>query len=383
MFEAERQREADMAAWTTQRAQWLRLAKGVGAPEDRRGRIAARPVSAESVADARALYLAAAAKDRKEAARMGAWDIAARIGREEAMALYREAGSPVPVPDEIAEIHANAMSALLRSLKGTGTHAEIVGGSCCAACRADDGRAFAIAEELRHPRLPHRWLPPWALRLRVVDRRHAPEEAAPTGLGIARHRGPTRPPRTVAADTLESGAPSAREHAAMQNHAITMLGTGLIGDFYTMTLHGQRGRDRVRVVYSRSEDRGRAFSERWGIPEFTTDMEAAIRHPETDVVVVALPNHLHEEAVKAVAAAGKAVLCTKPLGRTADEAQPDARGGRGGRRVRRVPRGPVLHAQDAQGDQVRAGGRAGRRDLGPLPRDASRARTAPGSGTAG
>jgi predicted dehydrogenase len=107
----------------------------------------------------------------------------------------------------------------------------------------------------------------------------------------------------------------------MKAHSITMLGTGLIGDFYTMTLHGQRGRDRVRVVYSRGEARGRAFTERWGIPEFTTDMEAAIRHPETDVVVVALPNHLHEEAVKAVAAAGKAVLCTKPLGRTAAEAK--------------------------------------------------------------
>ena len=43
----------------------------------------------------------------------------------------------------------------------------------------------------------------------------------------------------------------------MQAHSITMLGTGLIGDFYTMTLHGQRSRDRVRVVYSRSEGRGR------------------------------------------------------------------------------------------------------------------------------
>ena len=37
-------------------------------------------------------------------------------------------------------------------------------------------------------------------------------------------------------------------------------------------------------------------------------------------MVVALPNFLHEEAVSAVARAGKAVLCTKPLGRTADEA---------------------------------------------------------------
>ncbi len=107
----------------------------------------------------------------------------------------------------------------------------------------------------------------------------------------------------------------------MQQHAITMLGAGFIGDFYTSTLHAQRRRDRVRVVYSRSEERGRSFSERWGIPESTTDLEAAIRHPETDVVVVALPNHLHEEAVTAVAAAGKPVLCTKPLGRNAAEAQ--------------------------------------------------------------
>ncbi|MCU0483086.1 MAG: Gfo/Idh/MocA family oxidoreductase [Chloroflexi bacterium] len=107
----------------------------------------------------------------------------------------------------------------------------------------------------------------------------------------------------------------------MQSHSITMLGTGFIGNFYTMTLHGQRRRDRVRVVYSRSEGRGRAFCERWGIPEWTADMEAAIRHPETDVVVVGLPNYLHEEAVRAVAAAGKAVLCTKPLGRTAAEAR--------------------------------------------------------------
>jgi predicted dehydrogenase len=107
----------------------------------------------------------------------------------------------------------------------------------------------------------------------------------------------------------------------VQSHRITMLGTGLIGDFYTMTLHGQRGRDRVEVVYSRSEERGRAFRERWGIPHSTTSMEEAINHPHTNVVVVGLPNHLHEEAIALAAAAGKAVLCTKPLARTADEAK--------------------------------------------------------------
>ena len=107
----------------------------------------------------------------------------------------------------------------------------------------------------------------------------------------------------------------------MDARRITMLGTGLIGDFYTATLHAQRGRDRVRVVYSRSEDRGVAFAERWRIEEHTTDLRAAIEHPETDVVVVGLPNFLHEEAIATAAAAGKAVLCTKPLGRTAEEAR--------------------------------------------------------------
>jgi predicted dehydrogenase len=104
-------------------------------------------------------------------------------------------------------------------------------------------------------------------------------------------------------------------------HRVAMLGTGLIGDFYTMTLHGQRGRDRVQVVYSRSEERGAAFRERWGIAESTTSIQAAVDHPEVDTVVVGLPNHLHAEAVAAAAAAGKAVLVTKPLARSADEAR--------------------------------------------------------------
>jgi len=106
----------------------------------------------------------------------------------------------------------------------------------------------------------------------------------------------------------------------MQSHRIALLGTGLIGDFYTTSLHAQRSRDQVRVVYSRSAERGNAFRERWGIPESTTDIQSAIEHPEVDVVVVGIPNFLHEQAVTLAAQAGKAVLCTKPLGRNAEEA---------------------------------------------------------------
>ncbi len=103
-------------------------------------------------------------------------------------------------------------------------------------------------------------------------------------------------------------------------HKITMLGTGLIGMFYTMSIHQYRSRDRVHVIYSRTEERGRKFAEEWGVPHSTTDLRAAIEHPETDIVVVGLPNNLHEQAIVMAAEAGKAVLCTKPLARTAEEA---------------------------------------------------------------
>lgn len=107
----------------------------------------------------------------------------------------------------------------------------------------------------------------------------------------------------------------------MKSHNVAMLGTGLIGDFYTMALHGQRNRDRVALVYSRSEERGQAFSERWGIPAHTTSLDEAINHPDVDTVVVGLPNFMHEEVISAIADAGKAVLCTKPLARNAEEAK--------------------------------------------------------------
>ena len=104
-------------------------------------------------------------------------------------------------------------------------------------------------------------------------------------------------------------------------HRIALLGTGLIGGFYTMALHGNRGRDRVQTVYSRSAEKAREFAARWSIPRATADLDEAVADPEVDAVIVALPNHLHEQAVAAAARAGKAVLCTKPLGRTAAEAQ--------------------------------------------------------------
>jgi predicted dehydrogenase len=103
-------------------------------------------------------------------------------------------------------------------------------------------------------------------------------------------------------------------------HNITMLGTGLIGLFYTMSLHGQRGKDRVKMVYSRTAEKAEKFASEWDIPGHTSDMKTAIEDPETDVVVIGLPNNLHKEAIFLTAEAGKSIFCTKPLAMNGQEA---------------------------------------------------------------
>jgi len=102
---------------------------------------------------------------------------------------------------------------------------------------------------------------------------------------------------------------------------IAMLGTGLIGRFYTEALQGKRARDRVTVVYGRDPERTRAFAETWGIPRWTTELAAATGGADSQVVVIGLPNHRHKEAVSLAAEGKKAVLCTKPLARSAAEAK--------------------------------------------------------------
>jgi predicted dehydrogenase len=102
---------------------------------------------------------------------------------------------------------------------------------------------------------------------------------------------------------------------------VAMLGSGFIARFYADSLLAQRRRDSIQIVYSRKEESAKRFAQDYGLPAFSTNLKEAVEHPDVEVVLISLPNHLHEEAVLACAKAGKAVLCTKPLGRTAAEAK--------------------------------------------------------------
>jgi predicted dehydrogenase len=78
----------------------------------------------------------------------------------------------------------------------------------------------------------------------------------------------------------------------------------------------------VRKVLAEATDEIAAdAAARFGFERSTGDWRQIVEDPDIDVVDIATPNHLHAEIAIAAAAAGKHVLCEKPLARTGEEAR--------------------------------------------------------------
>ncbi len=108
------------------------------------------------------------------------------------------------------------------------------------------------------------------------------------------------------------------ERAAGRVIGVGMLGSGFIGEFHTQ---GLRHVPNAAVVanYGRGEERREEFAKRHAT-RIHTSIDALCADPDVDLVVVSLPNELHVDAVRSATRQGKAVACTKPLGRNAAEA---------------------------------------------------------------
>jgi len=159
VFEAERRRAATSGQLTRERERWLRLAAAAGAPAQHQARVAAAPLSEKVVGVARTLYLRTVDRAFSAAKRDHDWETASRIRREQATALYRVAGSPLPPPADLVALFREGVVAELRGIAEISRDAELVSASCCDVCRADDRLIFGIARELRTPRLPHEGCP--------------------------------------------------------------------------------------------------------------------------------------------------------------------------------------------------------------------------------
>jgi myo-inositol 2-dehydrogenase/D-chiro-inositol 1-dehydrogenase len=77
----------------------------------------------------------------------------------------------------------------------------------------------------------------------------------------------------------------------------------------------------LKAVCARNADRVKAFAANWGYESIETDWRALVERRDIDLVDVASPNDTHAEIAVAAARAGKMVMCEKPLGRNASEAE--------------------------------------------------------------
>ena len=69
----------------------------------------------------------------------------------------------------------------------------------------------------------------------------------------------------------------------------------------------------LQACSARSEDKIKAFADNWGYQSYETDWRKLIERDDIDVIDIATPNNTHCEIATAAAAAGKMVLCEKPL----------------------------------------------------------------------
>jgi predicted dehydrogenase len=109
---------------------------------------------------------------------------------------------------------------------------------------------------------------------------------------------------------------------------IGLIGTGLMGRIHT------NGYKRLTDFFpeyeyapvlqaccSRNPERAQAFADQWGYKSIETDWRKIIARDDIDAVDICTPNDKHAEIAIAAAAAGKMILCEKPLARTVDEAE--------------------------------------------------------------
>jgi predicted dehydrogenase len=96
-----------------------------------------------------------------------------------------------------------------------------------------------------------------------------------------------------------------------------IVGTGFIGPVHLEAL--RRNGIEVSGLVERDPETAAAKAAELGLPQGYPSLEAALADPAVDVVHLAVPNHLHAPCAKAALAAGKHVLCEKPLAMTSAE----------------------------------------------------------------
>jgi myo-inositol 2-dehydrogenase / D-chiro-inositol 1-dehydrogenase len=100
---------------------------------------------------------------------------------------------------------------------------------------------------------------------------------------------------------------------------IAVIGAGLMGHDHARIFAEDIPGATLQVVCDASEQRARAVADAFGAPHVATDAAHVIARADVDAVVIASPDATHAPLSRACIAAGKPVLCEKPLSQSSAE----------------------------------------------------------------
>ncbi|MBB5352199.1 putative dehydrogenase [Haloferula luteola] len=95
-----------------------------------------------------------------------------------------------------------------------------------------------------------------------------------------------------------------------------IIGAGMIGQFHARALQAMSG-GTLHSVFAKRPEAAEAFGREFNVPAFS-HLDAFLDDPELDIVTIATPSGAHLEPTLAALAAGKHVICEKPLEITPD-----------------------------------------------------------------
>lgn len=106
----------------------------------------------------------------------------------------------------------------------------------------------------------------------------------------------------------------------MREIKLALIGAGWMGCYHMVGFTNVRHAfgDAIVPVFDTvcdiDPDAAANAAAKFGFRHVTTDWHEVVANPEVELVVIATPNYLHAEIVIAAAAAGKHIICEKPMG---------------------------------------------------------------------
>jgi predicted dehydrogenase len=95
---------------------------------------------------------------------------------------------------------------------------------------------------------------------------------------------------------------------------IGMVGAGFLAETRARCYRRIHSVDaKIVAVVARSDDSARKYAARHNVGRISTIYDDLLTMPEVDVVDLCVPNSLHRPMAEAAAAAGKNIICTKPM----------------------------------------------------------------------